>query len=60
MEALCLNNNNIEITASKLISSLITASYFTIHIVSRLNKIQHYDYNKEIIRSTHDSIHQSN
>ena len=44
MEALCLNNNNIEITASKLISSLITASYFTIYIVSRLYKIKYSDY----------------
>ena len=48
MEALCLNNNKIEITASKLISSLITASYFTIYIVSRLYKIQHFDYNEDI------------
>ena len=48
MEALCLNNNNIKITASKLISSLITASYFTVYIVSRLYKIQYFDYNDDI------------
>ena len=43
MEALCLNNNNIQIIASKLISSLITAPYSIIYIVSRI----YNDYNEE-------------